>query len=1070
MKLKLSILICLLFSLLLESQSNIQLLRFPSLSPDGQQISFSYQGDIWTVAATGGDARRLTIHESYESNPQWSPNGQELLFTSNRYGNSDLYVMSSNGGTPSRLTYFTGTDGSVKWRSSNQIIFTTRRSFAAVEREQEIYQIGSKGGTPFRMMDALGLSPSVSPDGRYVAFVKGSCRVDREAYVGPANRNIWLYDMQTNQYTQITNFEGQDIMPDWGASNQLYYLSAQNGRYNVHTVTISNGAATGKAKPLTNFRDEGIRHFDVSHNGQKISFERKTGIYLMNADGKGRPSEVKVNLTGDYRFDPVEKMTMRSNASEYTISPNGKYVAFGIRGDLFLMPEDSEKSRAVKLDAHPARDQQMTFLNDSTIIFISDRTGNNDIYLLKSSDADEPNLYKTFKKEVIALTNTSSEEGSLRLSPDGKKISFTRGRGQLIVADISSDGSLSNEIILQNGWDSGGNVSWSPDSKWLAYDMPNLDFNREVYIHAVDNSSGPVNVSMHPRSDSRPIWSADGSKLGFISNRNAQNNDIWFVWLKKEDWEKTQRDWEEDEEEKPAKKDKKSEMVVEIDFENIHYRLQQVSRLPGNEGNLMISKDGKTFYFTSNSGSRQGSEGTPSFYSINWDGSEQKELLPRSRMFDLQWDKSGKNIYNRVFGGRISKLNLASKRPKTLGFEAKMEIDYRAEREQIFDDAWRAMKAGFYDPNFHGQDWEILKNQYRPRALAASTTQDFRDMFNDMLGQLNASHMGLRGGNPEETQRDRSGLLGIEVKPSDQGLEIKRVVPGSPADRTDSKINVGEFISAVNGEQITNTSNLYELLEGQSNERVLLDIRNAEGQNREVLIRPSTSIRTNLYEEWVQQRRELTEKYSNGRLGYIHIQGMNWPSFERFERELTASGLGKEGIVIDVRFNGGGWTTDMLMTVLNVRQHSYTIPRGAAKNLDKENKKFAGHYPYGERLPLSSWTKASVALCNHTSYSNAEIFSHAYKTLGIGTLVGEPTFGAVISTGGYGLKDGSFIRMPYRAWYVKATGENMEHGPAVPDVTVLNNPDSKAKGEDPQLKKAVEVLLQQLDGNVKEEE
>ena len=211
--------------------------------------------------------------------------------------------------------------------------------------------------------------------------------------------------------------------------------------------------------------------------------------------------------------------------------------------------------------------------------------------------------------------------------------------------------------------------------------------------------------------------------------------------------------------------------------------------------------------------------------------------------------------------------------------------------------------------------------------------------------------------------------------------------------------------------------------------------------------------------------KKLTDQYSNGKLGYIHIQSMNWPSFERFERELTAAGDGKEGILIDVRYNGGGWTNDMLMAVLNVRQHAYTIPRGAAKSLPDENGRFKNFYPYGERLPLAAWTKPSIALCNESSYSNAEIFSHAFKHLGHGKLVGTPTFGAVISTGSQGLIDGSAVRMPFRGWYVKATGENMENGPAVPDFIVENAPDSKAKGEDEQLKKAVEVLLGEISGN-----
>jgi len=307
-------------------------------------------------------------------------------------------------------------------------------------------------------------------------------------------------------------------------------------------------------------------------------------------------------------------------------------------------------------------------------------------------------------------------------------------------------------------------------------------------------------------------------------------------------------------------------------------------------------------------------------------------------------------------------------------------------------------------------------------------------------------------------------LIGVEVKTHERGLQITHIVPGSPADKTESRLSVGEVIVAVNGEA-TQGENLYQLLEGTVDERTLLEVEDADGKTREVVIRPTGSLRSEHYDAWVDKRKELTDQYSGGRLGYIHIQGMNWPSFERFERELMASGYGKEGIVIDVRFNGGGWTTDMLMAVLNVDQHAYTVPRGAAQDLEKEHPKFRDHYPYGERLPLSSWHGPSIALCNEASYSNAEIFSHAYKTLGIGKLVGKPTFGAVISTGGRGLIDGSYVRLPFRGWYVKATGENMEHGPAVPDYIVSNKPDSKAEGEDPQLEKAVEILLQQIDGD-----
>lgn len=406
---------------------------------------------------------------------------------------------------------------------------------------------------------------------------------------------------------------------------------------------------------------------------------------------------------------------------------------------------------------------------------------------------------------------------------------------------------------------------------------------------------------------------------------------------------------------------------------------------------------------------------------------------------------------------------MASDNIESLPISARLNVNYHEESNQIFEEAWKAINDGFYDPNFHGQDWNVLKEIYKPLAMRASTRIDFQNMFNWMLGQVNASHMGFRSREfREDLQRQRTGLLGLEFLPNTNGsLRVETVVGNMPSDRISSKIQVGDVITAVNGTKLTKNLNVYSVLEGTANEKIYLDLK--RGNNSiEVVIRPKISNRLENYTAWVKARKQLTEKYSNGQLGYIHIQGMNWTSFERFERELTAAGLGKKGLVIDVRFNGGGWTTDYLMAVLNVKQHAYTIPRGASNNLNIGHDKFKNHYPFSERLPLASWTKPSIALCNHTSYSNAEIFSHAYKALGLGTLVGEPTFGAVISTGSARLIDGSSVRMPFRGWFVKETGDNMDFVPAVPDIFVLNNPDDKAKNKDTQLKRAVDELLKQI--------
>lgn len=1043
-----------------------ELLRYPALSPDGTQLAFSYQGDIWTVAANGGDARRLTIHESYASNPKWSPDGQKILFEANRYGNNDLFVISANGADLKQLTYYSGNDDSGSWGANGAVLFSTRRGFAQVERESEIYQLDQNTATPYRALDALGYMPSMSPDGRYIAFTRGSCRIAREAYTGPANKDLWLYDRQTKTYNQITTHTGQDIYPDWGNNNTLYFLSARSGRYNLHKLTIENGKAKGAPEALTSYKDEGIRYFDVSHNGETAVLEKGNQILRLDLKSGSRPAAVKIGVTKDYRFDPVEQKNYSQDASEFALSPDGKLIAFSVRGEIFVYPSDKDKKRARRLTNHPGRDYDLGWLNDTTLLFRSDRNGNYDIFAVSSADTSEVSLYKTLKLKVEALTNTPQEENGLLISPKKDKVAFRRDRGQLVVADIASDGTISNEKILHNSWSTPSDLSWSPDGKWLAYALDDLNFNQEVYIHAADNSQKPVNVSLHPRSDNRPVWSADGSKLGFLSERNNGDWDVWFVWLSKEDWEKTKRDWEEDEdkEEKKGKSSKKdtSEMVMQIDFEDIHERLQQITHLPGNEGNLAISPDGETFYFSTNGGGRQGGAGKRAFMKVKWDGTEDKELLSNKALRSLEWDNKGKSLYLLDTRGAISNMNAESGKSESIGFQAKLDIDHIAERRQVFDEAWRALNLGFYDPGFHGQNFSALRQKYEAMALSASTSQDFRDIFNEMLGQLNASHMGMYGSNPEQTQRNSTGMLGLEVVPDVRGVKITAIITDTPADRKSSQLEVGEIIQSVNQEAITANTNFYRLFEGTTNERTLLSVIGKDGTSREVVIRPTGSINQEVYEAWVDERKRLTDQYSNGQLGYIHIRGMNWSSFERFERELAASGQGKKGIVIDVRFNGGGWTTDMLLTILNVRQHSYTIPRGAARNLDKEHQSFNQYYPYGERLPFSALIVPSVTLCNENSYSNAEIFSHAYKQLGHGTLVGQPTFGAVISTGGQGLVDGSFVRMPYRAWYVKATGENMEHGPAVPDILVENAPDSKAKGEDPQLKKAVEVLLGQV--------
>jgi len=1052
--------------ILLSSFSNInehQVLRYPALSPNGDKIAFSYQGDIWTVNAGGGNADRLTIHEAYDSRPQWSPDGTRILFSSLRNGNNDIFVMNSDGSQVTRLTYHSSGDVDGNWIDNENISFSCSRDFVAVEREFEFHSLSAQGGTPERSMNSLGSDGNYSQDHSLMAFVRGGCRIAREAYKGPANRDIWIYDSQSKSYIEVTNFEGQDIMPEWGAGRSLYFLSAKNGKYNIYHTELDGENEPEEFDAITSFEDQGIRNYDVAANGRSLVFIKGLDIYVHDLQTKVS-TKIDIKVTEDYRFDPIKHESVTSDVDEFAISPNEKYIAFTAKGDLFFTENDKEKKLTINPLSQASRETKVSWLNDQVALFLSDRAGTYDLYKIASDDEDEEEIFWSFKWKIDKVFGTDSEVLDFELSPKRDQIAILTEPGRLTISDIDSTGNISNSKILTDTWAAPSSVSWSPDGHWLAYSQTNLDFNQEIFIQKADGSNKPVNVSMHPRGDFSPVWSQDGSKLGFLSIRNNGDADVWFAWLSEKDFEKTKNDWEQLPEEKKDEKKDTVEQPMLIDIDNIHERLTQVTRLAGNEGDLMIDGEGGLFMFSTNNRGRAGSGGKSEYKKVKWNGEELKTLFKDGGVSNVTLDEKGKNLYY-TRRGSISKAPIASGKEEKRPFKAKMDVHVAEYRSQVFDEAWRTINDRFYDPEFHGRDWKALREKYEPWALAASTHADFQMLFNEMLGQLDASHMGLYGSGPEETQRERTGRLGVEVKNHPRGVEVTAITSGAPADRTESKLNPGDIILSINGKKVLEApgGNLYSLLNGTSGDRIALEVEGANAATRDVIIRPVTSLRTEQYEQWIDERKALTEKYSGGKLGYIHIRGMNWPSFERFERELMASGYGKEGIVIDVRFNGGGWTTDMVMAVLNVRQHAYTVPRGATDKLVDNHQNFKNHYPYGERLPLSALTKPSVALCNEASYSNAEIFSHAFKTLGHGKLVGQPTFGAVISTGGRGLMDGSFVRVPFRGWYVKATEENMEWGPAVPDYIVSNSPESKANGEDEQLKKAVEVLLEGID-------
>ncbi len=1142
------------------STAEVLLARFPAPSPDGAQIAFCYQGDIWTVASEGGEAVRLTAHPAYDQQPIWSPDGQWIAFTSNRDGNDDVFVLPVAGGEVRRLTWYSGADRATGWTpDSKAVLFEGRRHIRDADRPGT-FIVSLAGDLPAALLPTSATMGVLSPDGRRLAYTRGSIPWWARGYEGNARFRLWVAELpaalrasdlpidgaqpapageatgerwdgpactiaglyagaalfpgarhlDVTALASITELPGGDPLrgylatyldgpPDWArpeievGSNQwpqwfpdgdhLLYWSEYHGCANLKLVSASSGARAW----VTRFADGRLRFPALSAGGRLVAFEHEDGIYTVtlpappppgsaawSEGAPGEPQRVRITLPIEGRPADYVRKRVTSGASQFALSPDEKQIAFVCDGEIFAMKASEDEPSAYRLTDTPARDGEIAWAPDGkALAFVSDRSGARNIYLVRSTDKEEPRLARSLRLETVRLTDGEEDDYRPLFSPDGKRIAFERGLGTLMVMD--ADGS--SQKVLAEGFTS-STYRWSPDSRWIVFDREDNDFNRDVFIVSADGAVAPHNISQHPDDDYAPYWSADGKVIAFVSRRTFFNQtDVWYVWLTRADEERSREDRLEalskdepdpktkkgknDENGKNDKDDKegkqaeegKDEQVpeVRIDFEDIHKRLHRLTTFPGAESEVLVAKDGKGFLFVADT------EGERDLWWVKWDGTEPKRITkggqdPR----DLQFNKKGSRVFYRK-GGTITSVPVEGGEAKTYGYDGQMEIDRAAQRAFVFEEAWRTLGAKFYDPNHHGADWPAAREKYRPWALAASTYADFHDAIRMMIGELNSSHLGIWGG-PEDWSNEagpaNTGDLGVVFDPRHPGpgLRIARVIERSAADREESRLQEGEILLAVNGVEMSRAINLDRLLDRTVDRKVLLKIRGREGREREVAIRPAalSSLGELLYDEEIAARRRFVAERGGGRVAYIHVDAMGSGSLDLYERDLYAQAHGKDALIIDVRGNGGGWTTDLLLTSLMAGDHAVTRARGGGPG-----------YPHDRRL-LYAWTRPVVVLCDEHSYSNAEIFAWAIRALGRGPVVGQRTHGAVISTGGTSLGDGSYLRLPFRGWTSRLNGAQLEGTGCEPDVVVENVPGDLARGIDRQLERAVAEALAQL--------
>ncbi|WP_261345320.1 S41 family peptidase [Tuwongella immobilis] len=1046
------------------AEEPIRFPRTPSLSPDAKTVAFSYRGDIWTVPSEGGMARPLTQHEAHDVYPVFSPDGKWIAFSSNRFGSYDVFVMPVVGGRPTRLTFDSNADVVRGWTAdSKNILFRSSRAIS-YPSATETYSIPLTGGAETQLPAKDAKELTLAPDGSMV-FVRGSGDSVRKGYRGSSNDDLWLAGPGGKNPRKFTTFDGQDIHPIFAPNGRaLYYVSEKFGTpgnivSQAMQPTPEGFVPTGDATPLTQHKDDAVREMHLAANGSAIVYECGTDIHIVNTSDKAS-RKLKILAYADDKTNPERTTTYSRDISEYEISPDEKSVAFVVRGEIFLTPVGSS-APAKQLTDWPGNDGQLAWAPDGkSLVFVSDRGVTEDLYVLKA-DPDGP-LAAASKFVIKRLTNTAEPEGAVSFSPDGKRIVFIAdGRLKSIAADGTDPKTLVDEPQV-------GEYEWSPDGKWMVVGRTDGSLGTELYL--MPSSGGEMtNLTRYATRNSSATWSKSGHKLAFLSDRRSQVG-LYVMSLQKPGADAKQ---------------------TTFDLDEVHLRVNRITTQ--SVGSVSITPDGsRVVYAASAAGSTPGAGEESDLWVASAEGRSMTRLTtgnlgPRA----FRFNRSGTAVFFLSRAGELRVVPLGGSRgpigavaggpasggpggpggpggssgpmgsssasapagePGRIPLTARLTTNTTAEFLATFDQGWRILADGFYDSTFHGTDWNKVREKLRPAVEHITDVEDFYALVQIMLGELNASHLGISGRTRQANPDDSTADLGLLFDPlfAGPGLKVLEVVRRGPADRVGIEFKPGDVITHLDDVELGPTVNVSKLLNGKSGSTITVKVVNptqpkAAPRTMKLTAGSRAQMAPLMYARWVRQNEEMVAKLSKGSLGYIHIPSMDENGLEAFVRSLYSDNFNKDAIVLDVRYNGGGFTHDQVLNYLTGKPHTIFRNRSGGEGTVMRN--------YDRK-----WSKPLILLTNHRSYSDAEIFPHAFRTLGLGKLVGTPTSGAVIGTVQRRLLDGSSFRLP-RTGVFTVQGVNMEKEGVKPDYLVETTSEDVLAGRDPQISKAVEVLL-----------
>lgn len=1082
-----------------DDSREIRLADTPSLSPDGSQLAFSWLGEIWTSNIDGSEIRRLTNNDALDTQPLYSPDGSKLAFVSSRTGARQIFVMDANGESLKQLTFHSEGYSLEDWfPDGNSILATGQRDHFHRDANRLIKINASERRSEEILSNAMAESPKVSPDGKRILFTREGERWWRKGYEGERSAQVWMLDLETQEFSELLH-EGVECMwPQWMPNGKGFYFTkgTQHGFDLWRYRFAKDDSSKARQKQIAGFEDDSIVFPAISRNGKTIVFRHLFDLYSLAIGSGERPKKIELALKDDIDLPNNKLRREFSSATDVTFSADGLDIAIVAGGDIWVL--DTKLREPQRVTKTAGYEDDIVFSPDgSEIWFTSVEDGKVDLWKASRKDS-EKYWWQNTEFDLEQITNDMDVESSPKFTPDAKSVVFQEGRGNLAVLDVESH----KKRTIVRGF-SGNSYDISSDSRWIAYSQQDNDFNSEIWITSLAGDTKPVNVSRHPDNDTSPRFSPDGKILAFTGRRIDREVDIYYVYLQEEQHEETSRqrrmeeaielmkkkrkptstqdsgkkkeeknpdskqaekgdddkdaggDSDKDKEESEAAEDRPEEDPIEIDFENIYERVRRISISNSYEGSLLFSPDSKKLVFSASVDGKRG------WYTIQFPDELSPKLLTTSTGSSAVWsEKAGAILY--LQGGKPAKLDPSGKL-ETYSFSVAQESSRSDWLRAGFEKAWLTMREAWYDDRYAGHNWDEVRRKYAPIAAQMRDTSGLGDVVQLMLGELNGSHLGFypsgaSRNSSSEGWKDTTAHLGVRFDSSHQGpgLLVREIIVDGPADKEVSKLHVGDVILSIDGTAVDPAFDLTQLLNGRLDRDIHLQVqraaKNGERTTLDISLRPITynTARSLLYRQWLSHNRKLLDKASGGRLGYLHIRAMDMNSFYEFERQLYNVGYGRDGLVIDVRDNGGGSTTDLLLTALTQPRHAITVPRGGGQG-----------YPH-DRAVFASWSKPIIVLCNQNSYSNAEIFSHAIKNLGRGKVVGVQTAGGVISTGSATVNDVGRIRVPFRGWFVLDTGEDMERNGCKPHVSLWPAPGELPSGVDRQLKKAAELLLEEV--------